>query len=48
MRSIIIGVAFLIVAVIFLLNTTKYAYLGILLIIVAILMMVTGYMRKNN
>ncbi|WP_407376872.1 hypothetical protein [Methanobrevibacter sp.] len=47
-RSIIIGIVFLIVAVVFLSITTKYSYLGILLIIVALLMMVTGFVRKNN
>jgi hypothetical protein len=48
MRSIIIGVIFLIVAVVFLTITTKYSYLGILLIIIELLMMVTGFVRKNN
>jgi len=48
MKSIIIGVVFLIISVILLLKTTKNALLGILLIIGAILMMITGYMRKNN
>ena len=48
MKSVIAGVIFLIVAVVFLTMTTKYNYLGILLIIVAILMMITGFVRKNN
>jgi len=48
MKSIIAGVIFLIVAIVFLSVTTKYAFLGIFLIIVAILMMVTGFVRKNN
>ncbi len=48
MKSIIAGVIFLIVAIVFLTITTKYAFLGIFLIIVAILMMVTGFVRKNN
>ena len=48
MKSIIAGVIFLIVAIVFLTVTTKYAFLGIFLIIVAILMMVTGFVRKNN
>ena len=48
MKSIIAGVIFLIVAIVFLTMTTKYSFLGILLIIVAILMMVTGFIRKNN
>ena len=48
MKSIIAGVIFLIIAIVFLAMTTKYAFLGIFLIIVAILMMVTGFVRKNN
>ena len=48
MKSIVTGVIFLIVAAIFLCISPKYSYLGIALIIVALLMMVTGYMRKNK
>ncbi|WP_295112698.1 hypothetical protein [uncultured Methanobrevibacter sp.] len=48
MKSIISGIIFLIIAIIFLAITKKYAYLGILLIIIAVLMMITGFVRKNN
>lgn len=48
MKSIVTGVIFLIFAIIFLCLTTKYSYLGIALIIIALLLMVTGYMRKNK
>lgn len=46
--SIIIGIIFIIIAVIFIAMSPKYSYLGIALIIVSILVIVTGYMRKNK
>lgn len=46
--SIIIGIIFIIIAVIFIAMSPKYSYLGIALIVVSILVIVTGYMRKNK